>query len=145
MINTILQLDLPVENNISFNGVTLLTAQSVEQLLHDKRRLELVQPFKLALLKLASQEAARIMAAGEYEKALPIALDAVKQGQILFKPSPALQLFPLYLLAAQVLSQGCYSVYSIPNICGSTEMFQCCNLNMIMLEMISLDCLIQCK
>lgn len=49
-----------------------------------------------------SQEAARLMAAGEYELALPVALDAVQQGQALFKPSPALQLFPLYLLAAQV-------------------------------------------
>lgn len=48
------------------------------------------------------QEAARLMAAGEYELALPVALDAVQQGQALFKPSPALQLFPLYLLAAQV-------------------------------------------
>lgn len=42
------------------------------------------------------------MAAGDYECALPVALDAVQQGQVLFKPSPALQLFPLYLLAAQV-------------------------------------------
>ena len=42
------------------------------------------------------------MAAGEYELALPVALEAVQQGQSLFKPSPALQLFPLYLLAAQV-------------------------------------------
>jgi hypothetical protein len=41
------------------------------------------------------------MAAGEYELALPVALDAVQQGQVLFKPAPALQLFPLYLLAAQ--------------------------------------------
>lgn len=41
------------------------------------------------------------MAAGEYELALPVALDAVQQGQALFKPAPALQLFPLYLLAAQ--------------------------------------------
>ena len=64
--------------------------------------MELVQPFRLALLKLASQESARLMAAGEYELALPVALDAVKQGQALFRPAPALQLFPLYLLAAQV-------------------------------------------
>ncbi len=46
------------------------------------------------------------MAAGEYELALPVALDAVQQGQALFKPAPALQLFPLYLLAAQVRRQG---------------------------------------
>lgn len=36
-------------------GVTLLPASSVEALLLEKRRHELVQPFKLALLKLASQ------------------------------------------------------------------------------------------
>jgi len=41
------------------------------------------------------------MAEGEYEVALPVALDAVKQGEALFKPGPALQMFPLYLLAAQ--------------------------------------------
>ena len=65
---------------------------------------ELVQPFKLALLKLASQEAAHLMAGGQYDAALPIALEAVKQGQALFQPQPAIQLFPLYLLAAQVRS-----------------------------------------
>ena len=65
---------------------------------------ELVQPFKLALLKLASQEAAHLMAGGQYDDALPIALEAVKQGQALFQPQPAIQLFPLYLLAAQVRS-----------------------------------------
>lgn len=42
------------------------------------------------------------MAAGDYEAALPIALEAVALGEKLFKPQPALQLFPLYLLAAQV-------------------------------------------
>mmetsp|Transcript_425 Transcript_425/g.577 ORF Transcript_425/g.577 Transcript_425/m.577 type:complete len:381 (-) Transcript_425:18-1160(-) len=82
-------------------GITMLTADTVETLLTDRRQAELVQPFRLALLKLASQEAARLMAAGEYELALPVALDAVKQGQELFRPAPALQLFPLYLLAAQ--------------------------------------------
>mmetsp|Transcript_7527 Transcript_7527/g.18655 ORF Transcript_7527/g.18655 Transcript_7527/m.18655 type:complete len:385 (-) Transcript_7527:298-1452(-) len=101
VLHTIAELQLPVESTASTAGVTLLPAATVEALLVDKRRLELVQPFKLALLKLASQEAARLMAAGEYELALPVALDAVQQGQALFKPSPALQLFPLYLLAAQ--------------------------------------------
>lgn len=42
------------------------------------------------------------MAAGDYESALPVALEAVSLGEKLFKPQPALQLFPLYLLAAQV-------------------------------------------
>ncbi|MEW5301928.1 MAG: hypothetical protein WDW36_004752 [Sanguina aurantia] len=101
VLHTVAELQLPVESTASSAGVVLLPATTVEALLLDKRRLELVQPFKLALLKLASQEAARLMAAGEYELALPVALDAVQQGQALFKPSPALQLFPLYLLAAQ--------------------------------------------
>lgn len=50
----------------------------------------------------ALQEAARLMAAGDYESALPVSLEAVTIGEKLFKPQPALQLFPLYLLAAQV-------------------------------------------
>jgi hypothetical protein len=49
------------------------------------------------------------MAAGDYESALPVSLDAVQQGQVLFKPAPALQLFPLYLLAAQVRNVVCKS------------------------------------
>ncbi|GFH20176.1 uncharacterized protein HaLaN_17258, partial [Haematococcus lacustris] len=101
VLHTIAELQLPVESSASMTGVTLLPSATVEGLLVEKRKLELVQPFKLALLKLASQEAARLMAAGEYELALPVALDAVQQGQLLFKPAPALQLFPLYLLAAQ--------------------------------------------
>lgn len=102
VITTVAQLNIPVENGISSNGVMLIASEVVGQLLHDKRRLEMVHPFKLALLKLASQEASRLMGMGEYEKALPVALDAVNQGQLLFKPAPALQLFPLYLLVAQV-------------------------------------------
>uniref|UniRef100_A0A7S0VMQ9 Uncharacterized protein n=1 Tax=Polytomella parva TaxID=51329 RepID=A0A7S0VMQ9_9CHLO len=101
VLHTIAELHLPVESMASTQGVVLLPAPSVEQLLLDKRRVDLVQPFRLALLKLSSQEAARLMAAGEYELALPVALDAVQQGQALFKPAPALQIFPLYLLAAQ--------------------------------------------
>eukprot|EP00983_Pelagomonas_calceolata_P063454 1147737-Pelagomonas_calceolata.AAC.1 len=57
------------------------------------------------------------MAAGDYEAALPVALDAVHQGQSLFKPSPALQLFPLYLLAAQpssYVATGCCFPLPIP-------------------------------
>lgn len=55
---------------------------------------------------LVLQGAARLMAAGDYESALPVALEAVTIGEKLFKPQPALQLFPLYLLAAQVGSPG---------------------------------------
>lgn len=42
------------------------------------------------------------MAAGDYEAALPVAVNAVKQGQAVYKPATSIQLFPLYLLAAQV-------------------------------------------
>eukprot|EP00218_Dolichomastix_sp_CCMP3274_P009855 CAMPEP_0170144356 /NCGR_PEP_ID=MMETSP0033_2-20121228/13437_1 /TAXON_ID=195969 /ORGANISM="Dolichomastix tenuilepis, Strain CCMP3274" /LENGTH=348 /DNA_ID=CAMNT_0010380851 /DNA_START=110 /DNA_END=1156 /DNA_ORIENTATION=- len=100
VLRAITSLGLPPESSTS-GAVTLLPSETVEALLSDRRRAELVQPFRLALLKLASQEAARLMASGEYERALPVALDAVKQGQVLFRPAPALQLFPLYLLAAQ--------------------------------------------
>ncbi|GHP09441.1 hypothetical protein PPROV_000817600 [Pycnococcus provasolii] len=105
IVATVEALDIPHESGFSgradAQGIVLLPPETVEQLLSDRRKTHLVQPFRLALLKLASQEAARFMANGHYEAALPIALDAVRQGQALFQPAPALQLFPLYLLAAQ--------------------------------------------
>lgn len=55
VLHTVAELQLPVESTASSAGVVLLPATTVEALLLDKRRLELVQPFKLALLKLASQ------------------------------------------------------------------------------------------
>jgi hypothetical protein len=54
-MHTVAELQLPVETTAGVGGISLLPAQTVEQLLVDKRRIELVQPFKLALLKLASQ------------------------------------------------------------------------------------------
>lgn len=62
----------------------------------------LVFPFRIALLKLNSQEAATLMANGSYAEALPVAMYAVKEGQDIFKPQPDLRLFPLFLLGAQV-------------------------------------------
>lgn len=59
-------------------------------------------PFRIALVKLNSQEAATLMACGSYAEALPVAMDAVKEGQDIFKPQPDLRLFPLFLLGAQV-------------------------------------------
>jgi hypothetical protein len=55
VLSTIAELQLPVESTASTAGVTLLPSTTVEALLVDKRKMELVQPFKLALLKLASQ------------------------------------------------------------------------------------------
>ena len=55
VMQTIAELQLPVETLTGVGGISLLPAATVEQLLVDKRRLELVQPFRLALLKLASQ------------------------------------------------------------------------------------------
>eukprot|EP00879_Flechtneria_rotunda_P028107 GHRR01030185.1.p1 GENE.GHRR01030185.1~~GHRR01030185.1.p1 ORF type:complete len:248 (+),score=79.03 GHRR01030185.1:294-1037(+) len=101
VLQAIVDLGLQVEGTAAHAGIVLLPAATVEQLLLDKRRGDLVHPFKLAMLKLASQDAARMMASGDYEGALPVALEAVVLGEQLFKPQPALQLFPLYLLAAQ--------------------------------------------
>jgi hypothetical protein len=134
VLQAVVQLSLEVEGSANTAGVMLLPPATVEALLQDKRRLDLLQSFKVAMLKLATQvprhqprichdahrapacklatctcmcvlslqEAARLMAAGDYESALPVALEAVTIGEKLFKPQPALQLFPLYLLAAQV-------------------------------------------
>jgi hypothetical protein len=55
VLHTIAELHLPVESCATSSGVTLLPPSTVEQLLIDKRKTELVQPFKLALLKLSSQ------------------------------------------------------------------------------------------
>lgn len=108
VINTVIALGLS-NNNLeavtTTNGVTLLPPPTVSALLQDRRQDHLVHPLRLALLKLASQESARLMASGKYDKALPVALDAVRQGHELFKTTSgqhqSIQVFPLYLLAAQ--------------------------------------------
>lgn len=41
------------------------------------------------------------MAHGNFEAALPVTLDAISQAQDLFHHRPVIQMFPLYLLAAQ--------------------------------------------
>jgi hypothetical protein len=79
VLATALELGLPVETAAG-TGITLLPVTTVEELLANRRRHDLVQPFKLGLLKLASQETARLLASGQYELALPVAQDAVKQG-----------------------------------------------------------------
>ncbi|CAG9460908.1 unnamed protein product [Pedinophyceae sp. YPF-701] len=101
VLATVAELGLPTESTGgTASGIMMLPAEAVTELLADKRRADLVEPFKVALLKLGSQEAARLMAAGDYESALPVALDAVAQGQVLFRQG-GLEMFPLYLLAAQ--------------------------------------------
>lgn len=82
-------------------SVTLIPPETLLLLLNDKRKQDLVQPLQLALLKFSSQEAARLMSSGEYDAALPVTIDAIKQAQELFHNRPVIQMFPLYLLAAQ--------------------------------------------
>ncbi len=53
------------------------------------------------------------MADTNYAQALPVAMDAVKEGQDLFKPQPDLRLFPLFLLGAQVSIASFYHVHRI--------------------------------
>lgn len=55
ILGTIVQLGVQVEGTASHAGVVLLPPATVEQLLTDRRRNELVQSFRLAMLKLASQ------------------------------------------------------------------------------------------
>ena len=75
----------------------------------------LLYPFRIALVKLNSQEAATLMAAGSYAEALPVAMDAVKEGQDIFKPQPDLRLFPLFLLGAQVRGKQLCTACHITN------------------------------
>ncbi len=59
--------------------------------------------YKHMIMRAIMQESARLMAA-----ALPVAYEALALGERIFKPAPALQLFPLYLLVAQAgLSTTC--------------------------------------
>jgi hypothetical protein len=76
VLHTIAELQLPVESTASTAGVTLLPAATVEGLLVDKRKLELVQPFKLALLKLASQvgQHAGLACSEQHSACLPLLL-----------------------------------------------------------------------
>lgn len=98
-MNTLFQLGLPTEGAVT-NAVMLITPGALAELLQDKRRSELVEPLKISLLKLTSQESARLMSRGMYEESLPLALEALEQSQALFKGN-ALELLPIYLLAAQ--------------------------------------------
>ena len=65
VLNTVaaLGLNTNVDAVTTQNGVTLLPPTTVSALLQDRRQDHLVHPLRLALLKLASQESARLMAA----------------------------------------------------------------------------------
>ena len=102
VLATIRQLGLPTDPSAHASaGVSLLPRDTVQLLLRDRRRMDLVEPFRLAILKLTAQEAARLMASAQYEASLPVALEAVEQGQDLFPGAAMMEMFPLYLLAAQ--------------------------------------------
>ena len=111
-LRAVLALGLPLEGGASARGgVAALDAPALLALLEGRRRRDLSQPLRLALLKLDAREAARRMAGGDYGGALPVALGAVRQGEALFRAAAAAapggaaaappQMFPLYLLAAQ--------------------------------------------
>jgi hypothetical protein len=69
VLHTIVQLGLQVEGTASHTGVTLLPPPTVEALLIDRRRHELVQSFKLAMLKLASQASTHTQQQQQQQKA----------------------------------------------------------------------------
>ncbi|KAH6558825.1 hypothetical protein KP509_1Z043900 [Ceratopteris richardii] len=81
---------------------TLLSPRTLEELLNDKRKFDLVPVLKVALMRMVTQQSATFMAKGDLENALSLALDAIKQAQQIFYPKAPLQLVPLYLLAVQV-------------------------------------------
>ena len=88
-------------------GVTLLPARVILACLIDRRRSDLVVPFKLALIDDASAEANRALRRGDASAALPAALLAVERAQDLHATSgsgssdPSVELFQPYALAAR--------------------------------------------
>ncbi|KAL3685285.1 hypothetical protein R1sor_003307 [Riccia sorocarpa] len=94
------QLQIPPES-ITVPGATLLPSDTVELLLRDRRKMELVEVVRLALLKLVSADAAKLLAQGLFEECLPVAIDAINKGKVLYYPAYKLQLVPVYLLGAQ--------------------------------------------
>ncbi|OAE33299.1 hypothetical protein AXG93_1200s1610 [Marchantia polymorpha subsp. ruderalis] len=94
------QLQIPPES-ITVPGATLLPSDTVEALLRDRRKAELVEVVRLALLKVVSADAAKLLAQGLFEECLPVAIDAINKGKVLYYPEYKLQLVPVYLLGAQ--------------------------------------------
>ncbi|KAJ7550337.1 hypothetical protein O6H91_07G095700 [Diphasiastrum complanatum] len=93
-------LRIPPESETTV-GATLLPPETLEAILLDRRKEELVPAVKAALLRIVSQEVAYLLGNQLHEEALPLAMDAVQQGQALFYPSSTPQLVPLYLMAIQ--------------------------------------------
>lgn len=86
----------------SSTTATLLSPRTLEELLNDKRKFDLVPILKVALMKMVTQQSSALMAQGKLEDALSLALEAIQQAQQIFYPKAPLQLVPLYLLAVQV-------------------------------------------
>ncbi|KAI5080811.1 hypothetical protein GOP47_0003994 [Adiantum capillus-veneris] len=106
ILETLARLNVFPDSSTSI-GATLLSPRTLEELLNDTRKFDLVPILKVALMRMVTQQSATLMAQGELENALSLALDAIKQAQQIFYPKAPLQMVPLYLLAVQVcLSLG---------------------------------------
>jgi len=55
-----------------------------------------------AMLQMITKEVTNLIIRGQYEEALPIAMDAVAKGQALYWPRQPLRMVPMYLLAVRV-------------------------------------------
>ncbi|CAM6128542.1 unnamed protein product [Calypogeia fissa] len=93
-------LQIPSES-ITVVGATFLPPDSVEAILFHRRKANLVNIIRLALLKIVSADAAKLLGQALFADALPVTLDAIKKGRILYYPHHKLQLVPVYLLGAQ--------------------------------------------
>lgn len=94
------QLQIPAESH-TVPGATLIPPETLHALLTDKRRDDLVPKVKIGLLKLVAEEAAILIGNGQHENALPVAMEAITQGQRLFYPNATAELVPIYLIAIQ--------------------------------------------
>lgn len=95
------QLGIPPES-VNVTGATLLPPNSLLRILDDRRRNNLIPKVQAAMLRMITKEVTDLIIRGQYEEALPIAMDAVAKGQTLYWPREPLKMVPMYLLAVRV-------------------------------------------
>ncbi|KAG0573793.1 hypothetical protein KC19_VG209300 [Ceratodon purpureus] len=95
------QLGIPPES-ANVTGATLLPPTSFLRILDDRRRMDLIPKVRAAMLKMITKEVTDLIIRGQFETALPIAMDAVQKAQALYWPREPLRMVPCYLLAVKV-------------------------------------------
>ena len=65
-------------------------------------QMDLIPKVRVAMLTMISKEVTDLVIRGQFETALPIAMDAVQKAQALYWPREPIRMVPCYLLAVKV-------------------------------------------